>query len=300
MGTDLAKIAEELETLLNAHALLDEEALEARARALDSLEFAQEALSRHAKRRPEDPVPAHLLAQAQRLAGRLRHVDRTLFAKVRRRIASGELSGPALRALFDKYTPYEPSRATHLHLSFDALDVLVAGVLHEAAPPRPTHPLEDEMIAFQPSPISAVLELVDRAAIGPEDVFYDLGAGLGDVAVTLVLLTGATARGVEIDPSLCAYARTGARSLGLTNVTFINADVRALDYDAGTVFYLFTPFVGDHLATVMAKLERVSQAHRIVVGTYGPITPIVANLPWLRSLNDHRDDPFRLAVLQSL
>jgi len=295
----LERIAAELEELLNASALLEEGNLAARSEALDELDYAEEMLSHQLSLHGDDVAIEGLLAEARELTARLRRTDRLFFTRVRRQIASRRLSGAALRKLFDRYTSYEPQSTAHLHLSFDPLDILVAGIFHEGAVPKPTLPLGSEMISFQPSPVSAILELIDHTEIGRDDVFYDLGSGLGDITLIVALLTEASARGVEIDPVLCAYAQGTAQRLGVHNATFVNADARTLDYREGTVFYLFTPFVGEHLADVMKRIKAAASAHRVRIGTYGPITPIVANLPWLRSLNDHRDDPFRLAVLES-
>lgn len=295
----LERIAAELEELLNSTALLEEGNLAARSQALDELDYAEEVLSHRLSRHGDDVAIEGLLAEARALTARLRRIDQLFFARVRRQITSRRLSGAALRRLFDRYTSYEPQSTAHLHLSFDPLDVLIAGIFHEGATPRPTHPLGNELIAFQPSPVSTILELIDRTEIGHDDVFYDLGSGLGDIALIVALLTGAAARGVEIDPVLCAYAQATSRRLDVHHTTFINADARSVDYTEGTVFYLFTPFVGEALSDVMGRLAGVARVHRIRIGTYGPITPTVANLPWLRSLNDHGDDPFRLAVLES-
>ncbi|MCU0521517.1 MAG: hypothetical protein MUF84_12580 [Anaerolineae bacterium] len=295
----LATIAAELEAMLNRPALFDEAELGSRSVAIDFLGFAGGSIRAYARSHGSTPETEHLLDQTTRLGNELRAVDRAFFGRVREQIRSGELTRRELRALCDRFTGYEPRKTAHLHLSLDPLDTLVAGVLHEVPPAKPTFPLEPEMIAYQPSPASAVLELVDRAQIGLEDVFYDLGSGLGDVVLLVNLLTGARSRGVEVDSVLCDYARDRARSFRLTDVTFTNADVRATDLSDGTVFYLFTPFTGDILTEVLAALHRVAGQRRIRIATYGPMTAFVAGLPWLTSLNDHREDPFRLAVLNS-
>ena len=53
------------------------------------------------------------------------------------------------------------------------------------------------------------------------------GAGLGKAAMAVHLLTGARARGIELQPELVAAARAQARELGLDGVSFVETD--ALD-----------------------------------------------------------------------
>jgi len=295
----LATVIAELESLLNQPTLFDEAEVGSRAAAIDFLRFAAGTIRAYERSHGVAPTTQQLYEQASRLEHELRAVDQTLFGKIRDDIRSGKLVGSRLRSLSDQFTSYEPHRNAHLHVGLDPLDALVAGVLHATPPPHPTTALAPDMIAFQPSPISVVLELIDQTPMGVDDVFYDLGSGLGDVAIMVHLLTGVRAHGIEIDPGMCTFAQDQAVALGLVEVTFINADVRSVDIGDGTVFYLFTPFGGDLLMEVLAKLENVAQQHTIHVGTYGPLTPIAAGLPWLESINRHQDDPFRLAVFKS-
>ncbi len=296
---DLATILAELESLLNRPMLFDEREVGPRAAAIDFLRFAAGSIRAYERSHGVASTTQHLYAEATRLEHALREVDRAFFEKIRDDIRSGRLVGSRLRRFCDRFTSYEPHRDTHLHVGLDPLDTLVAGVLHSTPPPQPTGPLEPGMVAFQPSPMSVVLELVDQTPMGADDVFYDLGSGLGDIALMVHLLTGVRTYGVEIDPGLCTYAQDQATALGLSGIMFINADVRSVDIGDGTLFYLFTPFSGDLLAEVVAKLKAAARQHPIRMGTYGPITPIVAGIPWLESVNRHQEDPFRLAVFRS-
>ena len=295
----LATIISELEAVRNRPSLFEETELGQRAAAIDFLHYAAGTIRAFERSHGATPETRELLEQATDLERDLRNVDRQFFAAVRGQIRSGKLTGSRLRAFCNRFTGYEPRDEVHLHLSLDPLDILVTGVLHPTQPPQPTHRLAPDMVAYQPSPASALLELVDRVQMRSNDVFYDLGSGLGAVVILANLLTGVQARGVEIDPGLCDYGRGAAEALSLAGVAFINADVRAADLSDGTIFYLFTPFMGKLLAEAMARLQGIAQHHRIRIGTYGPMTPIVAGLPWLRSLNMHHEDPFRLAVFES-
>ena len=134
-----------------------------------------------------------------------------------------------------------------------------------------------ERIAYQPTPARVVLELLDRVALGPADLFYDLGAGLGHVCLLVHLLSGAQARGIEIEPAYCRYARQQADALRLAGVEFIEGDVREAGLAGGTCYFLYTPFTGRTLAEALDRLagEARQRLHhpgclRTVRGRRGP------------------------------
>jgi len=152
-------------------------------------------------------------------------------------------------------------------------------------PPQARQALTADMVHYEPTPARVMLDLVDHCAFAPDDVFYDLGSGLGYVALTIHLLTGIKAKGVEFEPLFCAYAQNCARQLGLSAVEFINADAREADYSDGTLFYLFTPFKNLLLQTVLDRLKEVAQTKMIKIFTYGACTRPVARQSWLHSLD---------------
>jgi SAM-dependent methyltransferase len=163
--------------------------------------------------------------------------------------------------------------------------------------------LTPEMVHCEPTPARVVLELVDYAGLTSQSIFYDLGSGLGQVAILVNLLTGVRSKGVEVDPVLCGYARQCATRLGLPNVTFVQGDARTVNYDDGTHFFLFTPFRGMILQTVLARLQTIAQQRPLTICTYGPCTPTVAQQGWLRAREydgDHTGDhEYKLAIFTS-
>jgi len=138
------------------------------------------------------------------------------------------------------------------------------------------------MIAYYPTPARVIFALIAHAHLRAHDVFYDLGAGLGRVALMVGLLTAAQARGIEYEPAYCAYAQQRAHSLNLPQVTFLNVDSRQADYMDGTVFFLYTPFTGSLLQAVLARLHTEVQTRPITIATYGACTRDVAQQPWLQ------------------
>jgi len=251
--------------------------LEARSRALDELAFLQELF---------------------RMRGL--DMDERLFRRMRQRIRAGGYTPRSLRAALERYAGYRPAQRAGLIAGYDALDVLVHGLLLPNPTPGETVIRSPEMVQYEATPARAVLAMVDDAQIGSEDVFYDLGAGLGHIVILVHLLTGAQARGVEVEPAFCAYARASAEELRLSGVRFIAADARQADYGEGTVFFLFTPFRGAMLRAVLGRLQEQAARRTIRVCTYGTCTHEVAKAPWLQVQDADMVHDFRLAVFRSV
>jgi SAM-dependent methyltransferase len=166
---------------------------------------------------------------------------------------------------------------------YDPLDVLVNRLLGGGAGmPVPTVELTAEMVEFYKTPVRVVVELAERVSWGPEDVFFDLGSGLGQVVMLVNTLTGVVGKGVEIEPAYCAYARACAAAHGLSDVEFIEGDARDVDLASGTVFFLFTPFKGEVFLRVMDRLRLLALTREIRVIGYGPCSAEIARLGWLR------------------
>ena len=113
------------------------------------------------------------------------------------------------------------------------------------------------------------------------------------------LLTGMAARGVEVEPAFVDFATAQATSLQLNAVTFLNCDARTADYRDGTIFFLFTPFCGDMLRTVLARLQEVAADHPIRICTFGPCTPRVAEQGWLRPCHGNPQHEYQLVIFCS-
>ena len=157
------------------------------------------------------------------------------------------------------------------------------------------------MVYYQKTPARVVLELVEKSQLTNEDVFFDLGAGLGQTAILVHLLTGLAAHGVEFEPAFCAYAENCARSLHLSDVNFIHADARHADYSEGTIFFMFTPFMGEILQDVLDILIKQSEKRKIKIINFGPCTAQIALQSWLHFENPNDNVSCRfLAVSEFL
>jgi SAM-dependent methyltransferase len=184
-----------------------------------------------------------------------------------------------------RWTPqpgeHEGGEASGSADSYDYLDELASGVLRFAAPETPKVSLSAEMVAYQPTPARHIFELCHRMKFEREDVFIDLGCGLGHVPLLIAACTSAQTVGIEIEPAYVEVARRCAVELHLSQATFLAQDAREADISRGTVFYLYTPFRGAILRAVLDRLRDRAHRRAIRVCTFGPCTPIVDAESWL-------------------
>lgn len=293
------EIQSDIEAIETNLALYEEINFDSRVKALDNLEFniidRIEGLLEMANQ-PEDLVT--LKRYAERVQHHLEAINDHLFQRLRADIRAGLCSGTVLKSVLDKYAGGDASSSQSPEIGYDSLDVLINGLLLSPAVPIETKAREPEMIPYQQTPARIILELVEKAPLTDKSVFYDIGSGLGQLPSLVHLLTGATANGIEFEPAYCDYALACATDLNLSAVEFINADARTVDYGDGTVFFMYTPFVGSLLQTVLEKLQREPRSKGVWVCTYGPCTPVVAQQSWLECV-ENKADLYQLGVFRS-
>src|SRR5450432_661953 len=120
--------------------------------------------------------------------------DRATARRVRARLEGGAHDAASLRAALGALAP----------LDRDAWLDLVLG---SGSPPDDGPELPRGGVPYLPCPVDALVRAIDAAAIGPADVFVDVGAGVGRAAAVVNLLTGAEVVGVDVQPALVAAAR---------------------------------------------------------------------------------------------
>jgi len=269
--------------------------LHIRAEALDTLTFINEVI-RH---NPKSPELVALSDPVRHMRDHLESINTLVFKEMRDKLKSHNTTKSSLRALFNNYTNYKPGECGHIHIDYEAFDVLISGTFFPENKPIPQMKLNPEMVHWEASPGSVLLDLLDHVNLQPDDVFFDMGSGLGNVAFLVNLLSGIKTVGIEREPVYCNYAQQLAKELSLDQATFINTDARDADLSTGTVFYLFTPFVASILDIVMEKIHNVSQYHPIHVCSFGPCTSAIAQLPWLHNTCGDSEHEFKLAVFRA-
>ncbi len=161
-------------------------------------------------------------------------------AELRTKIASGTLRGDELRRFFDDVPLLER-------------DHFVEEVLGIAYPPLEEQVLDAELVAYCPSGYDEIVHAFDRTKLGPSDRFFDVGAGMGKAVLLAALLTGATSGGIELHPELVENAREAARSLSIDARCAVG-DARATAFEDADVVFLYIPFTGSVLASVLERL----------------------------------------------
>ncbi|CAM5494492.1 putative protein OS=Rhodanobacter lindaniclasticus OX=75310 GN=B1991_00345 PE=4 SV=1 [Rhodanobacter lindaniclasticus] len=177
--------------------------------------------------------------------------------------------------------------------AYDWRDELIEGVL-QLAPPAPVATLPADMVAYQPTPARHIFDLLAQARLRADDVLVDLGSGLGHVPLLTAICSGAAAVGIEREASHVACARAAAESLRLPRVRFDCMDARAADVSVGTLFYLYTPFRGAVLQTVLDALRREAGRRPLRLAAHGPCVAALAAQPWLVADSPPRADRITL------
>lgn len=162
------------------------------------------------------------------------------------------------------------------------------GIAH----PRPDSAAPgDHLIGYHTSSLAVVVKALVDAPVVENDVLVDLGSGLGKVVMLARLLTGAVARGIEIQSDLVQRSRRAAEQARI-EVSFSHADARSADLDDGTVFFLYDPFAGPVVNEVLERLRRVAARRSIVVCALG----IDLDADWLKPRSG---DSFWLTIYDS-
>ena len=292
---DFDALNEALMALQSDTSLLDKTNLHARAEALDTLTYISEVIHHN----PQASELATSLSQGKQLRHCLENINTELFKETRQILQSPQSTPSSLRALFNIYTGYKPGTDRYIHINYEALDILISGILFPENVPNPQLELKADMVHWEASPGSVVLDLLDHVSLQPQDVFVDLGSGLGNVAILVNLLSGVRAIGVEREPVYTHYAQQVAKAFSADRVTFDTRDARNANLNTGTVFYLFTPFVSSVLEYVMERIRHVAHYHPIRICSFGPCTPQIGRLAWLHNTNGDPEHEFKLAIFQA-
>jgi hypothetical protein len=237
----------------------------------------------------------HQRAKALRI--RLEAANAELYRALRSVIGRGGQPRALLQWLEDSAIVHEP-RSPSPGLGFDYRDELMSGVLQLPEPSEPNLQPSPEMVPYQPTPVRHILHLIAAALIAEDDVFVDLGSGLGHVPLMVSMITGAQSVGIEMQAAYVVSARECAQSLQLSRVQFIAQDARDADLSRGSVFYLYSPFKGSILADVLGALRRESMHRSIKICSLGPCTHRVSDETWLKT--SELSDTGSITVFDSL
>jgi hypothetical protein len=234
--------------------------------------------------------------RARRLYDKLELANLELYESIRSEIQNG--AGPGILLHWANESRPDVSASGRVSgQGYDYLDELISGVLQLEKPRVETFHLEPEMVFYQPTPARHIFNMIGRIALSEHDTLIDLGSGLGHVPLLTAICTSARCIGIELEAAYVDSARQSADALKLRKASFIQQDARTADLSGGTVFYLYTPFVGAILGSVLDLLRQEAASREIRVCTFGPCTAMVAEERWLEA--DGAIEADRVAVFYS-
>jgi len=155
-----------------------------------------------------------------------------------------------------------------------------------------------EQFSYGDTPYEVVREMIHRLSPRRGDVFYDLGCGYGRVVLWGSIVSPARFHGVELVPPRIAVAERARRRLALRNLVLHQANVRSIDFDDGTLFFLCDPFFNATLSHVTRRLSSAARQHRIRIASYWSTGHFFERRRWLRE-EEGGDDPNGLRVFAS-
>jgi len=293
------KLQSYIESIEKDASLYDQRNFEKRSEAIDFIGFG--VIDQVAEWLPAATLPGPLLQlrqRAEKVRAALEKTDEQLFQHIQSGIRLGRYAHTAFKALISRYVQVNDSRVQD-EIGYDHLDEFINGLSLFQTMPEQTKELEPEMVYYQKTPARVVFELAEQFPLNKNDVFFDIGAGLGQVAILVNLLTGIRTKGIEFEPAFCDYAKDCAAALNLKEVTFINTDARAADYSGGTIFFMYTPFRGEIMEAVLEMLRQESLQRKIKVITYGPCMAQVALQNWLHAATPEHSNAYRLGIFSS-
>ena len=102
----------------------------------------------------------------------------------------------------------------------------------------------DWQVHYTPTPYADIFRLLRMVKLGPDDVFVDLGSGLGRAVFAASWLGAKRAIGVEIVEDLCAGARQNLRGSQLADrdIQFVSTNALNYQHRDTTVLFMFHPF----------------------------------------------------------
>lgn len=150
-------------------------------------------------------------------------------------------------------------------------------------------------VPYWPCPVEALLQALSLVRLHDRDLLVDLGSGLGRSIAFFGLMSEAKVLGVEIQRSLVAVSRKLLDQRGLQRVQVVHGNATELPGPCreGTVFFMYSPFGGEHMRSLLTELERLAsvQRFRIICVDMADL-----RLPWLEQITESNN---RVGVYRS-
>ena len=137
---------------------------------------------------------------------------------------------------------------------------------------------------YTPAPYSSIFYSLQHAGLGRDDVFTDLGSGMGRVVFAASWMGAKQANGVEILSDLSETAEQNRRSSRLSDrpIKFTCANARDVDLSSTTVLFIFHSFGADTLVAVLHNFEKQRGSNARIVYMNPVFNEVVKSQTWLK------------------
>ncbi len=215
-----------------------------------------------------------LIARAHARRDRLGREEKNYFGSVRDRIRNNFAApGEALGLLERRITPGLPD------LTQDDADRFFDKLIDAPQPPTPVQ--AEGHLPYVAMPLRKVLEAVRLLDLRSEDVFWDLGCGIGRVLIIAKLASPAKVCGIEFEPRLCRAAYVNIASMRV-DATIVEGDATTYDYGDATAFMMFYPVAGELVTALLARLQECAARRPIRIAAWGPSNAVLSQQAWLK------------------
>ncbi len=101
---------------------------------------------------------------------------------------------------------------------------------------------------YIPLDYSYIRQALNHLELGPDDVIYDLGCGMGRITCVAAQQKVKEVVGIDINEELVRRARENATRVRgrRAHISLVCADCRRTDMSNGTIYFLFDPFFRCH------------------------------------------------------
>lgn len=152
---------------------------------------------------------------------------------------------------------------------------------------RPVDSRHGDGLWYAPPDYRYLRRIMRMLRPGPDDVFYDIGSGMGRVLCVAARDRLRQVVGVELDPELCRIARRNAERLRRrrTPIEVRCEDASAADLADGTIYYLHNPFGAETMRDVLEGIHRSMADHprRVRMVYHNSVhEDLVRSCVWLR------------------
>jgi SAM-dependent methyltransferase len=121
-------------------------------------------------------------------------------------------------------------------------------------------------VVYLPTPPDLVKQMLDMAAVTPQDYVIDLGSGDGRIVIAAAK-RGARALGIEYDVPLVELSRQNAlREMVGDRATFLQADLFETDFSEATVLTMF--LLSDMMDKLRPRLFDMKPGTRLVSNSF--------------------------------